>query len=533
MASRFTRFSPAMVAIALLAGVLALARAPEGSAEPTPADPDKSPALCAEGDENPEPGRQGDVPSGTTANWDCGVRPVGFLAGAAGAMTVAYPCAYTGGSDGVRVIDVSDPTAPRLHKTLTDTGSRELLGARVAEDRAVLATRRRASEQQPDPADGRVLGKDMYVDIWDIGNCLEPVLKGTLTFPTTDKVRGDPAGETGGPAHNLGLSPDARKVYGTIPLDEGDISNLDDPSTWTVRRIQVVGGTHEPTFNPSGSRLYVGGQIPNSIDLTILDMENRDENGDPTVVSATEQMPGHSIDYATIDGRTYLLHSNEIGGTACIPEDQRPRYVGMGDRAWFLDITDETAPVPVEGGMIMMADSKFDNCGLDTEHTGVNTGGPSLAYHHIDDPFDSTYAILGYGSAGFRFFDIRDPSNPREVAYFNRGTTTHTKPYIMAETGQIWVSGAGGFWVLELEPQVRQYLGLDGPDLPPSKEACKEGGWQNYTDDQGRPFANQGDCVSFVAGRSDAGARLADTCEGCGGDGVPAPEAHHHHDHDH
>ena len=35
--------------------------------------------------------------------------------------------------------------------------------------------------------------------------------------------------------------------------------------------------------------------------------------------------------------------------------------------------------------------------------------------------------------------------------------------------------------------------------VPQSADDCKKGGWQNLTDDQGRPFNNQGDCVSYVA----------------------------------
>jgi Concanavalin A-like lectin/glucanases superfamily/Kelch motif len=37
--------------------------------------------------------------------------------------------------------------------------------------------------------------------------------------------------------------------------------------------------------------------------------------------------------------------------------------------------------------------------------------------------------------------------------------------------------------------------------VPTSTEQCKKGGWMNLTDDAGRPFKNQGDCVSFVATR--------------------------------
>jgi hypothetical protein len=35
--------------------------------------------------------------------------------------------------------------------------------------------------------------------------------------------------------------------------------------------------------------------------------------------------------------------------------------------------------------------------------------------------------------------------------------------------------------------------------LPESKDDCKKGGWQEFTDHEGVPFKNQGDCVSYVA----------------------------------
>jgi len=39
------------------------------------------------------------------------------------------------------------------------------------------------------------------------------------------------------------------------------------------------------------------------------------------------------------------------------------------------------------------------------------------------------------------------------------------------------------------------------PNLPTPTNAnqCKNGGWQNYADQNGHPFKNQGDCVSYVA----------------------------------
>jgi hypothetical protein len=31
-----------------------------------------------------------------------------------------------------------------------------------------------------------------------------------------------------------------------------------------------------------------------------------------------------------------------------------------------------------------------------------------------------------------------------------------------------------------------------------AKDQCKDGGWRDFTDDEGHPFANQGECVAFV-----------------------------------
>jgi hypothetical protein len=36
------------------------------------------------------------------------------------------------------------------------------------------------------------------------------------------------------------------------------------------------------------------------------------------------------------------------------------------------------------------------------------------------------------------------------------------------------------------------------PTTPQTKDDCKNGGWRNYSDDEGQPFPNQGQCVRFV-----------------------------------
>jgi len=42
------------------------------------------------------------------------------------------------------------------------------------------------------------------------------------------------------------------------------------------------------------------------------------------------------------------------------------------------------------------------------------------------------------------------------------------------------------------------------PNPPTSTAQCKDDGWRHYTDAQGFAFANQGTCVSSIAGDSHA-----------------------------
>jgi hypothetical protein len=37
-----------------------------------------------------------------------------------------------------------------------------------------------------------------------------------------------------------------------------------------------------------------------------------------------------------------------------------------------------------------------------------------------------------------------------------------------------------------------------GPPTPTSTGQCKDRGWRNFANDEGKPFPNQGQCVSYV-----------------------------------
>jgi hypothetical protein len=113
----------------------------------------------------------------------------------------------------------------------------------------------------------------------------------------------------------------------------------------------------------------------------------------------------------------------------------------------------------------------------------------TVHFHDVDTPQRTTFALLSMFQAGLRIVDGRNPTHPREVAYFNPGRFKQRgrppklglNPLKMAlylqgyhpldiawahvrynpADGLIWLAtSTGGFWVLELEPQVRTALGL-------------------------------------------------------------------------
>jgi len=64
-------------------------------------------------------------------------------------------------------------------------------------------------------------------------------------------------------------------------------------------------------------------------------------------------------------------------------------------------------------------------------------------------------------------------------------------------TGELVLDAAFGTGASTLHGSVDGTIDVQ-PPLPRTKDDCKKGGWRDVTDDQGRPFRNEGQCVAFV-----------------------------------
>ncbi len=458
-----------------------------------------SPALCALND-LPEPGIQGEVPAGEAANYNCGVKLIGQLA-VAGNIAGTGTCAYVrargpGGTQDdseVFVIDVSNPVKPVVvgSPLLVHNGT-ETIRVVVTKERAIL-----------------VSGSSVF----DISDCLHPKRVGEIKWPDTPL----PGIARKNFPHDIRVNHTGTKVFASFGVWEADIANLQDPHSWKItdhrcevaaqipgpwqemHRLSIKAGhslcddaakaapmgsnylvgtsplqaslswpqvSHSPDLNADDTLLYVGDQAGGNSALWAPEPKVRiiDVASTPYTIIGEVNGPGHGLDWFRVGGREYLLHSNEGGtkgiatqseaGDSCKPYP-RPTALGWAFEAIVSDVT-----VPAQArnvSMVQLAINAPEFCKV----RKASGRDPWLAYHLIDNPMNAKFAALNFGDAGLRIFDIRDPLKPTEVAYFNHGSPVHAGVgYYDSARKLIYFSDAGGFKVLQFEPQVRTRLGL-------------------------------------------------------------------------
>lgn len=441
-------------------------------------------AGCGAND-RPETAIPGEVPLADQVNsradrgYNCGLALVGYNSlGARGGnanMAWSRDCAYIAGDKGIAVVDVSDPTHPVLTRTLHGAGSDvslESIAAVDAGNRHLLAAGRYG-----------LLGytgnpNKIPLDIYDTANCAHPKLITTYQWPSN--------------IHGLTFSANGLRLFGTLPVQAIDVSNPAKPKflgnieqDLKAQGVDHLYYAHEATLSADNTRLYLGGQIWGDEELMVVDIKGWPQKR-ATVIGRLNNKPGHSVTIATIKGRRYLLNSDEsvVNFTAkgCVPEAFTPG--GGAAQPYVTDIGNERAPRTV--AQFRLPINEPSNCAQET----ADYQNASVHYHNVDDTDQTTFGMFPMWNAGLRVVDLRNPTAPREVAYFNPGrfqfkqfldryrtndgfarlarmqnwtgldqAWAHTR--YVPETGQIWLATqSGGFWVLELEPQVRAALGL-------------------------------------------------------------------------
>jgi hypothetical protein len=294
------------------------------------------------------------------------------------------------------------------------------------------------------------------VDVYDVSqDCTQPALKFS-----------GPSGILG---HESGMALDGNTVYaasfyspdqddGAAVLTAVDISNPALPRPLSVLRMR----SHGLSLSADGTRAYVAGAGDHK-GLVIIDTSEVQGR-----TSANQQMkilkyfdwrplgepmstPQNALP-VTIKGHPYLLAFDEFGAQS---------QVGG---VHIIDIADEMNPKIVAN--IRLAVHQPENFEAQARDPGATTPFQGYAAHYCNVPQRDEPGILACSMilSGLRVFDIREPGQPREVAYFNapvrpRRTTQEfeasnwamSSPAFAPERNEIWYTDAfQGFYVVKV-----------------------------------------------------------------------------------
>jgi hypothetical protein len=422
-------------------------------------------AVCG-ADDNPETGLQGDRYTGTV---NCGLTLLSELP-VGGHVQGAGHCAYVRLSGGaymgstIKAYSLADPLNPVETDSETATGGSESMRAHTVGERAVL-----------------VSGSGVY----DVSNCEDMVKKGDIAWPSANAQSGFYLAALN--SHEISISHDAMRVYTGLGFGVADISNLDDPNSWTVknwscemnRQSMFPGelGMCEGPSHPDVGRQYSHSSDDN-LEGTVWYGANQEGSGsqmepptarmvdisDPTkitILDAVQQFPGHSMNWwRTPDGREFIIGANEgFGGANRCGQYPRPTNLGNALEAYIVEVTGNQFGEPFP---LVLDVNRPENCMMGT------SSNATITEHSLFNKDGAAFVMIEYGGAGLRVFDLRDGENPREVAYYNDGRGhAHSGVFHYDEArGIMLASGAGAAHVLMLQPQMIAALGLPEPTDP-------------------------------------------------------------------
>jgi hypothetical protein len=443
-------------------------------------------ATCAPGD-NPETGLQGQSTlaermGGSSAKGiNCNLNLMGQFKGegAYHAQTWIDVCSYYSTANGaqqqhpgVAVIDVSDPTNPKATAYMDAPSMLQ-----TWESLKISTARKLLAAVESEGGTGINPGFAVY----DVTNCRSPVLKASVNLPI-------PAG-TIIKGHAGAMAPDGRTYYGSTTAAPGSLYIIDiaDPTKpqlmLNFAPADGIGVGHDLSVSKDSNRVYMmqlAGGVAGKNGVTILDVSDfnaRKANPQVRIVGAhywTDAGVGMTSEQIAIHGKPFLLLSDELqagftaGTRASVCANGQPLF-GFGR---LVDMSDEAHPFTVSRLLLEVDDPK--NCDKLANDPGfLNAGfGYSAHYCTADNREDTQLVACSRHEAGIRVFDVRDPSNPKEVAYYKppihtgenipgsgiNGTTSRTYDWnkshsrFLNRNGQIelWTTSAdNGFQVLK------------------------------------------------------------------------------------
>ena len=412
-------------------------------------------AECGPGS-RPETGLQGQMTAAERFSgprtYNCNLELVGKYAGegASWGATAIDACAYLGRNDGpglqprgTAVVDATDPRSPKAAGYLDSVGTIEVNETIHAHPGRKLL----AAVSPYYPGDGSQTRSDSDFDIYDVSDCRRPMLKGSLNLP-------------GLRSHGGYFAPDGRTFYttsytGNIQPGDQNPSNLKWRESDAVFAIDVsdpsrprelvrwpvpadVGSAHQISISPDGTRAYLslsGRQVGTGLPavsgvavVDITDVQARKPSPQLRVIDRIVWNDGGGLQgtlEVQIKGQPYLLASSTGPGGGPRAAGARDVCAGATTTSFgyvaVLDLRDELNLKMVS--RLILEVSLPSHCAK-VRNDPVQAGSYGPAFCVVDDPADAKLVACGYTQAGLRVFDIREPSRPREIAYYKPPAST-------------------------------------------------------------------------------------------------------------
>jgi hypothetical protein len=409
----------------------------------------------------PEAGLQGFVPptdpTYLVEGYRCNLELVGQFnppggGSLAGFVDAAYKdCLYVGN----QVFDISDPARPVRTAVLTTPGiSGSAEAGKVNVRRGLLAGGQAGARKAPHPVffDGPVpiAFGGPYFDVYDLKqDCKHP------TLLSSTKMYEDAS------PHSGGFSPDGTVYYSTgagigsmFAIDLSDPKKPKKLYEWTEDNVRSNGraiAPHYVDFGPGddGDIAFLPDMDNGLIVADLSEIRARKPGmqakilsdtrwGDPKELGAGSFLGGYQAMTARvgrIDGRKYAFVTDEAGprqtpAQAC--QEGLPPY-------GFVHVVDVTKPAAAKHvSTISMQVADPANCAQTAVEPGTRTNTDYSAHYCIpDNPQHTTALACSWTQAGIRVFDVRDPLNAREIAYYNPRPRLVEAPEKAAGAGKV------------------------------------------------------------------------------------------------
>ena len=429
-------------------------------------------AACGAGFRT-EPGIQGRVPAGAAREGlACNAREVARQGRSGGFKVLRYvdkagrECAYydtalvypinafrfDGGSQGVAVLDMSDPSRPVQTDTLSELpmlSPHESLS--INQERGLLAA---------------VLGNPAtypgLVSIYDASeDCRHPVLQSTSLVARF--------------GHESGFSQDGKTFYATgtavAAITAIDVTDPKHPRSIWLGNLM----SHGISLSDDGNRAFLTDPSPggggNMVILDTSEIQARVPQPRAREISRltwdSVSIPQNTVPF-TSRGRPYVLEFDEYDEGTLSPSGD-PHKVGA---ARIIDISDEGAPRIVSHLRLQV--NQPDGQRVATDDPGAERAGQGYAAHYCNIPtrLDPEIVACSFIASGLRVFDISDVTAPREIAYFvapsqpqaengySDSNYAMSQPAFVPERREIWYTdAASGLYVIRVDERV--WPGLD------------------------------------------------------------------------